>query len=70
MTPVNIAEDEKMLDAVKCISEYCEKHKGCDKCVLMVVDTCLIEDIGPHTWSWRIEKILSREAERKKYDPR
>lgn len=48
-------EDEKMLDAVKYISEYCRKHEICEGCVFKSENGCYLINVietGGMPCSW------------------
>ena len=52
---MNVTEDEKMLDAVKRISEYCRNHGFCKGCVFRSVNGCYLINVietGNMPCSW------------------
>ena len=59
MKPVNIEQDEKVIEAARLISQYCYDHPNCKQCIFSFSQVCLLKWTKPDQWNDSIIRLFN-----------
>lgn len=57
---INIEAEEKAIDAVHTVSEYCKAHPDCKQCFFSFSHVCMLKWVEPKGWESSTEHLISR----------
>lgn len=60
MKAVNIERDEKAVEAVDYLTEYCNNHPECRGCMFSFSQVCILKWSKPDGWKQSLSKVLER----------
>lgn len=64
MKAINIEQDEKAIDAVKYLSQFCVDHPECKGCMFSFSQVCILKWTKPEGWNQSLSKVLERRNHR------